>query len=279
MTLAELASWLRCPRCRLPLDSEGALTLVCDAGHRFDGNKRGYLNALDPHHGIHGDTAPILAARAAFLELGHYRPIADAIVARMPQSFADAPARLVDSGCGTGYYLARVLEAAPGTHALALDASASAVTSAVRLTGSPGLVADVWRELPVRDAIADVITCVFAPRNPAEFARILQSGGRLTVVTPRPAHLAELRDAGHLIGMQSDKLAHLDETLGALFDLEDRSALEYAAALDGPAQRLVARMGPTGHHEDHVSPEDSPGLAERALDVTIAVDVSVVQRR
>ena len=276
MTLAELASWLRCPRCRLPLDIDGALTLACDAGHRFDGNKRGYLNALDPRHGIHGDTAEILDARARFLEWGHYRPIADALAARMPQRSPGAPIQVVDSGCGTGYYLARVLEAAPGTQGLALDASAAAVTSAVRLTGAPGLVADVWRDLPVRDARADVVTCVFAPRNAGEFARMLRAHGRLVVVTPDPTHLAQLRDAGRLIGMQEDKLAHLDETLAQHFTLDDRESLSYTVRLDGAAQRSIMAMGPTGHHDRSGASGDT---TDTDMDVTVAVDVSVFTRR
>lgn len=272
MTLAELASWLRCPRCLLPLDADGALSLACDAGHRYDGNKRGYLNALDARHGIVGDTAPILAARAEFLDLGHYRRIAESLTARLPQPSPDAPLQLLDSGCGTGYYLARALEAAPGSQGLALDASASAVASAVRHTGAPGLVADVWRDLPVRDARVDVITCVFAPRNAAEFARMLRPDGLLVVVTPTPGHLAQLREAGRIIGMQSDKLAHLDEALGGHFDRSDRDRLEYTVSLDPHAQGLITAMGPSGHHEV------TAAVPAGNLDVTVSVDVSVYRR-
>ena len=267
MTLAELASWLRCPRCFSPLEPHTALVLGCVNGHRFDANKRGYLNALDPSRGVVGDTATILAARADFLALGHYSPIADAVADRLSPG-----ARVVDSGCGTGYYLGRVLERTAGSTALALDASVAAVASTTRSTGAPGLVADVWRDLPIRDARADVITCVFAPRNPAEFARVLAPAGRLIVVTPAPNHLAQLRDRGDMIGIQDDKLQHLDAALSPLFALEDRQPLERTVSLDAAAQGLVAGMGPSGHHA-------TAGRWEtEAIEVTIAVDVSVFAR-
>lgn len=113
--------------------------------------------------------------------------------------------------------------------------------------------------------------CVFAPRNSAEFARVLSPGGRLVVVTPRQNHLAELRDAGEVIGIQADKLDALDATLATDFMLEVRTSLEYTRDLDATARTLVATMGPSGHH-----------VRERVTfggTVTIAVDLSVYTPR
>jgi 23S rRNA (guanine745-N1)-methyltransferase len=46
--------------------------------------------------------------------------------------------------------------------------------------------------LPLADACADLMLDIFAPRNGAEFHRVLRPGGALLVVTPHPDHLAEL---------------------------------------------------------------------------------------
>jgi 23S rRNA (guanine745-N1)-methyltransferase len=179
----------------------------------------------------------------------------------------DAGRSILDSGCGTGYYLARVLESRPDWEPLALDVSADAVAMAVRATGSAGVVSDVWRPLPVRDARADVVLCVFAPRNPDEFARVLRTEGRLVVVTPAPSHLVQLRDSGRLIGIQPDKLGHLDATLEERFTLLDRRSLEYDVELGDSDIQNLAGMGPSGHHA---------GLdATEASSVTVSVDVSV----
>ena len=185
--------------------------------------------------------------RARFLALGLYTPIADAVAAALP---TDRPLAILDSGAGTGYYLQHVLSRAPAPHdSLAVDASTAAVAMSVAATGACGLVADVWRSSPVRDARADAILCVFAPRNAAEFARVLRSDGTLVVVTPASDHLAELRDAGLLIGMQSDKLAKLDESLQPHFTLGTRSGLRYEIDLSPAAAADLTGMGPSGHHE------------------------------
>jgi len=180
--------------------------------------------------------------------------------------------RILDSGCGTGYYLACLLERRDDWQALALDVSVDAVAVATRTADSPGLVADVWQPLAVRDRRADVVLCVFAPRNVSEFARVLDTEGRLIVVTPARSHLEQLRDAGRVIGMQEDKLAHLDATLGGAFRLDRRESLEYAVELDGAEVDSLASMGPSGHHGPVDGPPGSP-QADRTT-VTVAVDVS-----
>ena len=173
----------------------------------------------------------------------------------------------MDSGCGTGYYLEHLLESRYDASALALDASADAVAMTVVATGASGLVADVWQPSAVRDDAADVLLCVFAPRNAAEFSRVLTSDGRLIVVTPRENHLRELRATGEMIGIQPDKLAALDAGLASHFTLVDRQSLDYTRALDVTARALVAAMGPSGHH-DRVAPTTGGPI-------TIAVDLSV----
>lgn len=241
-----------------------SLVLGCSQGHRFDSNRRGFLNVLDTTRGIVGDSRAILEARARFLSLGLYEPIADAVAATLPTERGLA---ILDSGAGTGYYLRRVLRRTPEPHdAMATDASAAAVAMCVALTASSGVVADVWQRSPIRDHRADAILCVFAPRNSAEFARVLRADGTLVVVTPASDHLAELRAAGLLIGMQPDKLAKLDEALGDHFTLSDRASLRYQMALSPEAAADLTTMGPSGHHGE-------PGRFTGG-GATVSVDVS-----
>ena len=141
----------------------------------------------------------------------------------------------------------------------------------IAASGCAGLVADVWRPSPVRSARADVIVCAFAPRNPAEFARILRADGALIVVTPASDHLAELRAAGLIIGMQEDKLAKLDSSLEAGFVLRERTRLHYEIELSATAAADLTGMGPSAHHEPHGT---WPGGS-----VTVSVDCSVFALR
>lgn len=239
--------------------------LGCDSGHRFDANKRGYLSVLDASAGITGDPRELLDARARFLDAGHFESIADAVAAALPTA---TPLSILDSGAGTGYYLRHVLSRSPGPHdALASDASQVAVAMSVAATGSAGLVADVWRPSPVRDSRADAILCVFAPRNPDEFARILRPGGRLVVVTPTERHLQQLRRAGLVIGMQDGKRERLDAALEPRFELAERAETTYEIDLDARAARDLTTMGPSGHHDAR---GDWPGGT-----VTVSVECSV----
>ena len=238
---------------------------MCSAGHSYDASKRGYLNLVDRSRGILGDTRDILDARQRFLAVGHYSPIVDLIDEVLPANAVD----VVDSGCGTGYYAAALLARRPSTSLLELDVSLDAVTLAVRATGAPGLVADVWRPLPVRSGRADAVLCVFAPRNAEEFSRVIRPGGVLVVVTPAPQHLEQLRERGRLIGIQPDKLEHLDDTLGLRFALQRRESLAYDVTLTPDEVDDLAGMGPSGYHAAH------PHHSADETTVTVAVDVSV----
>ena len=241
--------------------------LSCPNGHSFDANKRGYLTTLNSSKGIVGDPRELLEARAAFLAAGHYQPIADAVVAALPQT----PVSVVDAGTGTGYYLARVLRQSAGSDALALDASSAAVVRAIAATGAAGLVADTWQPLAIRDDRADVLLCVFAPRNSSEFSRILRSDGLLVVVTPGPNHLRELREAGLVIGMQEDKRERLEQSLGAMFELTSLTELSYQIELDTESAHNLTTMGPSGHHA-------ATGVWAGGL-ITVEVDVTAWRRR
>jgi len=222
---------LVCPHCG------GALTraehaLRCPRGHSFDVARQGYV-ALE-RRPARGDTADMVAARERFLAAGHYAPIAAALVEAAP------PARtIVDLGCGTGYYLAALLDARPDARGIGLDASRPALRRAARAHPKITAVAcDIWDALPLADGAADLMLNVFAPRNVPEIRRVL--AGTLLVVTPTERHLREL----DLIGVHPRKQERLHDALGAP---RAERLLEYELTLADAAD-LVA-MGPSAHHD------------------------------
>jgi 23S rRNA (guanine745-N1)-methyltransferase len=238
----------RCPHCGAPLET-GERAWRCANGHSFDVARQGYV-ALD-RKAARGDTAEMIAARVAFLEAGHYAPIAEAVVA------AAGAGIIVDLGAGPGYYLAAVLAAYPGARGVALDASRPALRRAARAHANITAVAcDIWDGVPLDDDVADVILNVFAPRNPGEMRRILRPGGRIVTVTPTERHLRELQ----LLRVHPEKRERLHRDLGTP---EAERELEFLLELEdvGP---LVA-MGPSAHH----------GLERRGPQrVTVSVTVS-----
>ena len=154
---------------------------------------------------------------------------------------------MLDAGTGTGHYLRAVLDRAAldrtPVGAVGLDISKFALRRAARLNPDAiNLVGDVWQPLPVADDAVDVVTVVFAPRNAAEFARVLRPGGRLVVVTPRPGHLEEVAGQAGMLGIEPAK----DERLAA--SLEGHFSALSADNLDVPLLLSPGRRRPAGPH-------------------------------
>jgi 23S rRNA (guanine745-N1)-methyltransferase len=248
---------LLCPVCRGRLGAgEGrSRTLVCPAGHSFDAARQGYFNFLVGKGTVfEADAADMVAARFDFLSAGHYRPLAEAVAELSAPSLAGAftgsGAAVLDAGTGTGHYLRALLDRFPAA-AVGLDISKFALRRAARMNPEAvNLVSDVWQPLPVADDAVDVVTVVFAPRNAAEFARVLRPGGRLVVVTPRPGHLAEVLEQTGMLGIEPAKEERLAASLEGHFSPLTARDLALDLCL-GPADVAnLALMGPAGHHLD-----------------------------
>ncbi|QGF24959.1 putative RNA methyltransferase [Raineyella fluvialis] len=252
--LADVAALLRCPQC--PEDDESALvlerrTLRCPRGHSFDVAKQGYVNLLGAAVPHHADTAAMVAARDRFLGSGAYAPIRDALRARVhPVEPDDAgrPLTVLEAGAGTGYYLAGAL--GERDRGLALDISPAAARRAARAHPRIGaVVADTWAGLPVRSGTVDVLLAVFAPRNPAEFARVLCPQGRALVVAPLPDHLAGLREALGLLEIEADKEAHLLARMAGYLVPDGHTDIRFSLRLTEAAVADLVGMGPNAFHD------------------------------
>jgi 23S rRNA (guanine745-N1)-methyltransferase len=234
---------LLCPICRGKF-TRSVGSLRCPAGHSFDIARQGYVNLLGA---ATGDTPAMVADRAAFLAAGHYAPLAGLVA---EWAAGCAAGLVVDAGAGTGYYLGAVLDRRP-SYGLALDASPVALRRAARAHDRVGAVVwDVWRPWPVRDDAAAVVLNVFAPRNGAEFHRVLRSDGTLIVVTPTEEHLAEL--AG-LLAVDPHKAQRLARTLDR-FEFVNSQTVRYPISLNETDVRRVAGMGPAAHHDRPATP-------------------------
>lgn len=241
---------LACPLCEAPLSRRGG-SLRCEVGHSFDIARQGYASLLpgDAHTGT-ADTAAMLEARDAFFAAGHFDAIVRAVAERGSALLAGGGTGcVVDVGAGPGRYLAAVLDAAPGRAGVALDLSKHAARRAARAHPRvAAAVADTWGRLPVATGAAALVLDVFAPRNAAEFRRILVPGGTLIVVTPTARHLREAVEALGLLAVDEDKDERLSAQMEADFTLEDEEMLEAALALSHADLAHVALMGPSAWH-------------------------------
>ncbi|MFE3449809.1 putative RNA methyltransferase [Nonomuraea sp. NPDC059194] len=275
--LADIVEHLRCPVCHdgLRLGAEG---VRCGRGHAFDVARQGYVSLLTGSQAPGtADSPAMVAARADFLAAGHYAPLARALAETVGTVIPPTTERpvVVDAGAGTGYYTAAVLDAVPTATGLAFDISKHAVKRAARAHERVGaFVADVWKPLPVADAVADVVMNVFAPRNGAEFARIMRPGGHLIVVTPAGDHLSPLvRELG-LLSVDEAKEHRVAESLRG-FAETDRREVRFEMELTREDVALVVGMGPSAWHKDHDHlthqirkfPEWRPAIASFRLSV------------
>lgn len=253
-----LIALLLCPVCGEEMnavsDRGRAVGLRCERGHRFDRAKYGYINLLTGKaNNFVPDTAAMVEARDAFLGGGHYGPLVDAL----RRAAADAlqtrigPPTILDAGTGTGYYLEALLAGLPEARSIAVDLSKFALRRAARrLPAALSLVWDIWRPLPLTAGSIDLIVNVFAPRNAAEFARVLAPGGTLLVVTPGTDHLEQLRRLGLALSVDVDKTEQLRATLAPYFALAECTAVDFSMPLTPSAIRDVVMMGPAAHHLD-----------------------------
>ncbi|MEQ4565661.1 methyltransferase domain-containing protein [Paenarthrobacter sp. CAP02] len=249
--LPDAVAALRCPVCHGPfrLLEKPLRTLSCPSGHLFDAARQGYFNLLTGKGTVfEADSAAMVAARQRFLDAGHYDDLAEA-VSKSVRTVLHGPESLVlDAGTGTGHYLHRAIQGSSAS-AVGLDISKFALRRAARLNPDvANLVWDIWRPLPLADDTVDAVMVVFAPRNPAEFARVLRPGGTLVVVTPRPGHLEGIAERAGMLGIEEGKAERLAESLRGHFTSTSSTDLDIPLTLRGPEMADLAFMGPAGHH-------------------------------
>ncbi|WP_211266966.1 putative RNA methyltransferase [Nonomuraea candida] len=313
--LADIVEYLICPVCRADLRLHGGV-VRCAGGHAFDVAKQGYVSLLvGSRPPGTADSAEMVAARAAFLDAGHYAPLAEAVADAVAEAVADAvgdgvrahirgenvPQKresstetndgaelrayrgagveagygldpqgagrqpeivegrgaagragpvIVDAGAGTGHYLAGALDVINDGIGMAFDVSKHAVRRAARVHPRAGaFVADVWRPLPIRSGVADVVIDVFAPRNGPEFRRILRPGGVAVVVTPAPRHLSPLVEELGLLSVDEEKERRVARSLEG-FTETGRRSIEFEMELAHGDIAQVVGMGPSAWHHD-----------------------------
>jgi 23S rRNA (guanine745-N1)-methyltransferase len=238
---------LRCPTCCAFLHPHcGALR--CRMGHTFNLSRHGYVSLLTGPAATSGDDATMVLARDRFLATGGFEPIRRT-VAQLADTGVES-GTVVEVGCGTGYYLAGVLDHLPVARGLGLDTSARALRAAAHCHDRAAAASsDVFRQLPLADAAADVVLDVFAPRNPTEFRRVLRPGGRLVVVRPTGRHLLELREHVHgMVAIDPAKEARLRRVLAPFFEAADTELVEYVTFLPGQAAVDLVGMTPSARH-------------------------------
>lgn len=194
------APWC-CPLCGAPLAGENALK--CPSGHSFDRAKEGYWHLLPVQNTrtkAPGDSKEMVAARRAFLSAGYYGIFGQALgelCLAYGQPAANGPLRLLDAGCGEGWYdrcIAQQFgEAGRPLELAGFDIAKPAVRLAAKALPSARYAVASSFHQPVRTGWADVLLNCFSPFAQEEFLRVLRPGGRLIYAVPGPEHLFQMK--------------------------------------------------------------------------------------
>jgi 23S rRNA (guanine745-N1)-methyltransferase len=270
---------LRCPVCRAGFAATAA-GVRCASGHSFDRARQGYLNLAAGlgRAALGADDAAAVDARTEFLTAGHLGVVVDGLV---EVAAATWPGGLVlDAGSGPGHYLAAVLDALPEAEGLAVDSSAAALRRAARCHPRAGAIGwDLREPMPLSDGCAGLVLNVFAPRNAAEYARVLRPDGALLVITPGARHLAELIGPLGLISVDADKPARLAAALDPWFAPPTGRRVVSSRCLSRAAIRALVGMGPSAHHVEPAELTARLAGLPAPIEVTLEVNVAAYRPR
>lgn len=186
---AEGLNALRCPVCGGDLMRVGD-DFACEKRHRVNVNRKGCLNFLSAPVDSCYDAALFQARRRVFAA-GCYQPVAEAMEAMLPQG----EQRLLDAGCGDGWYLNALLQKHADWQGAGVDISRDAILQATDQSCMALWCVGDLRKLPFRSGAFTAILDVLTPANYEEFRRVLAQDGLLLKVYPGSGYLREIRAA------------------------------------------------------------------------------------
>ena len=189
---ADRLACLACPVCGLPLARTGD-DFACAGGHRVNVNRKGCLNVLSSQVDSCYD-ADLFAARRRVFDAGCYNALAEAIESLLPAG----KHRLLDAGCGDGWYLNTLLMRHEDWCGAGVDISRDAIFQATNHPCTALWCVGDLRRLPFLDHCFTAVLDVLTPANYDEFRRVLASEGLLIKVYPGSGYLKELRAARNL---------------------------------------------------------------------------------
>ena len=277
----ENSAYFVCPLDNLLLHREKN-SLRCDKGHTYDVAREGYCNlllvqekaSLDP-----GDNQVMVAARRRFLDGGHFTPIADRlgrIVFEIAgKNHRSNPLRVVDAGCGEGYYLHQLSQSTfvkqhQSNFILAgCDISKWAVKAAAKRSSDIFWAVAGNRRLPFAPDSVDVILSMFGFPDWKSFKTVQPVNGHVVLVDPGPDHLIELRKIIYPKVNVSELPALPTAATEAGYVLEQQSQLKFSVNLknNSSIQDLLS-MTP---HAFRITPKAREEL-ETLKHLTVSVD-------
>ena len=257
---------LRCPACGGEMNRVGD-DFACGAGHRVNVNRKGCVNFLSAPVDSCYDAALFQARRRVFAA-GCYAEVAQALESMLPQGAH----RLLDAGCGDGWYLNALLTRHEDWQGAGVDISRDAIFQA---TDQPctalWCVADL-RKLPFRDGAFTAVLDVLTPANYEEFRRVLAPGGLLLKVYPGSGYLREIRAAR---GMEPYAEGQVEAYLREKAAMAEERRVMVSHRVAPELWRDFVWMTPLNQD---LSAEEKEALAQRPAE-TVTIDLHIAAVR
>lgn len=226
----------QCPLCNTSL-SLTSNCWVCLANHSFDVAKEGYVNLLpaqNKNSRAPGDNKEMIKARRAFLNQGFFSPLAEIVTNTISDAVANLPfdslIRVLDCGCGEGYYTSRLKKHGPQNVSIyGLDISKPAVLLASKSYKDIQFTVASAFSIPLPDESLHIALQIFSPSADTHLHQKLRKNGALIRVTPGEKHLKELRDSiyestnEHIIRPPDEALFTLKERQNCAFTIKLKS--------------------------------------------------------
>lgn len=298
--------WL-CPKCRLSLSpsfNDRPFTRVptadytenpsiklwqCKNLHSFDVAKEGYVNLLlanQKNSKEPGDSQAMISARRAFLNQGHFKPLliklADIIHHHFQVDQIQNRSRILDLGCGEGYYLANLVslveEKGIKLETLGVDIAKTAIVKAskrmrVKHNLSHQFAVASSYNLPICPDSVDVCLQVFAPSSEPEVAKVVKQSGLWIKVEPAAKHLYELKSAVYKSPEEHNVLTKTYKN----WQIEEQSEIAFTIALDNSDIRYnLLSMTPFKWKMPNAKQND---LLRELLSVTANFSVTVLRKK
>ena len=251
-----------CPKCATEAKIEG-ISLICVDNHRYDFSKKGHIHLINNYKPTKYNEE-LFEARSTVFNNGFYGNVLDALGSLIEKYARD---RVLDIGCGEGYYIRKLKEKFPDKCFYGLDNSKDAIELAVKEDKkNPYMIANL-SNLPLRDNSVSCILNILTPANYTEFFRVLGKDGYLIKVIPNAEYLKEIR------AITAAKEYKNDDTISLIeenCEVVERVNVKETSVLDSYLAENFLKMTPLTFSKQ-ILESDIQKLKEITIDLEIIV--------
>ena len=183
-TMQQHASMLQCPLCKSAMQVEASGHVQCEKRHSYDIAKQGYVYLL---------TKPMQSMYNKELFEARHDVIASGLYDRVQQAVAKylKPGLVLDTGCGEGSHLVRILQQRPDCTGVGIDIAKEAIVAAAKFVAGPIWCVGDLANSPYSSQSFSTVLNFLSPANYDEFKRLLNKTGVVVKVVPEEGYLCD----------------------------------------------------------------------------------------